>query len=43
MLEFNRVHLFKLLAAMLCIVGVSWLALDYFVPTLIDPHKSGPT
>ena len=32
MLGFNRWHLFKGLAAILCIVGMSWLALDYFVP-----------
>jgi TRAP-type uncharacterized transport system substrate-binding protein len=34
MLAFNRWHLFKLLAAMLCIAGVSWLALSYFMPAL---------
>jgi TRAP-type uncharacterized transport system substrate-binding protein len=32
MLGFNRWHLFKLFAALLLIVGMSWLALDYFVP-----------
>ena len=32
MLGFNRWHLFKGLAVILCIVGMSWLALDYFVP-----------
>jgi TRAP-type uncharacterized transport system substrate-binding protein len=34
MLGFNRWHLFKLIAAALCIVGVSWLALSYFIPAL---------
>jgi TRAP-type uncharacterized transport system substrate-binding protein len=32
MLGFNRWHLIKLFAALLLIVGMSWLALDYFVP-----------
>ena len=32
MLGFNRWHLFKLIAVILCIVGLSWVALDYFVP-----------
>ena len=32
MLGFNRWHLFKGLAVILCIAGMSWLALDYFVP-----------
>ncbi len=32
MLGFNRWGLVKGLAAVLCIVGMSWLALDYFVP-----------
>jgi uncharacterized protein len=32
MLGFNRWHLFKGLAVILCIVGMSWLALVYFVP-----------
>ncbi len=32
MLGFNRWHLFKGLTVILCIVGMSWLALDYFVP-----------
>jgi hypothetical protein len=32
MLRFNRWGLAKGLAAVLCIVGLSWLALDYFVP-----------
>ena len=32
MLGFNRWHLLKLIAAMLCIVGMSWLALAYFIP-----------
>jgi hypothetical protein len=32
MLGFNRWHLFKSVTAILCIVGMSWLALDYFVP-----------
>src|SRR4249920_3001183 len=32
MLGFSRWGLAKGLAALLCIVGVSWLALDYFVP-----------
>jgi TRAP-type uncharacterized transport system substrate-binding protein len=32
MLGFNRWHLVKLFAAVLFIVGISWLALDYFVP-----------
>jgi TRAP-type uncharacterized transport system substrate-binding protein len=32
MLGFNRWHLFTGLAAILCIVGMSWLALDYLVP-----------
>jgi TRAP-type uncharacterized transport system substrate-binding protein len=32
MLGFNRWGLAKGLAAVLCIVGLSWLALDYFVP-----------
>jgi TRAP-type uncharacterized transport system substrate-binding protein len=31
-LEFDHWHLLKGLAAILCIVGMSWLALDYFVP-----------
>ncbi len=34
MLGFNRWHLLKLFAATLCIVGVSWLALSYFMPTI---------
>jgi TRAP-type uncharacterized transport system substrate-binding protein len=33
MLGFNRWHLFKLFAATLGIVGISWLALSYFIPT----------
>jgi TRAP-type uncharacterized transport system substrate-binding protein len=32
MLGFNRWHLFKLLAAILCIVGIVWLGLEYFIP-----------
>ena len=32
MLGLNRWHLFKMIAAIVCIVGMSWLALDYFVP-----------
>ena len=32
MLGFNRWHLFKGLAVIVCIVGMSWLAVDYFVP-----------
>src|SRR5450759_3658355 len=32
MLRFSRWYLFKGLAAILCIVGISWLALDYFIP-----------
>src|SRR5947208_10940142 len=28
----NRWHLLKGLAAIVCIVGMSWLALDYFIP-----------
>src|SRR6202048_984822 len=32
MLRFNRWHLFKGLAVIVCIVGMSWLAVDYFVP-----------
>lgn len=32
MLGFNRWHLFKMLAAMLCIAGFVWLALAYFIP-----------
>ena len=32
MLGFNRWHLVKLFAALLFIVGMSWLALDYFIP-----------
>jgi TRAP-type uncharacterized transport system substrate-binding protein len=32
MLGFNRWHLLKLIAAILCIVGMSWLALAYFIP-----------
>ena len=32
MLGFSRWGLAKGLAALLCIVGLSWLALDYFVP-----------
>jgi TRAP-type uncharacterized transport system substrate-binding protein len=33
MLGFNRWHLFKGLALMVCILGTSWLVLDYLVPT----------
>lgn len=32
MLGFNRWHLFKGLAAILCIVGIASLALLYFIP-----------
>jgi hypothetical protein len=32
MLSFNGWHLVKLVAALLFILGMSWLALDYFVP-----------
>jgi TRAP-type uncharacterized transport system substrate-binding protein len=32
MLGFNRWHLVKVFAALLLIVGMSWLALDYFIP-----------
>jgi len=32
MFGFDRWHLFKGLAAIVCIVGISWIALDYFVP-----------
>jgi hypothetical protein len=32
MFGFNRWHLFKGLAVIVCIVGMSWLAVDYFVP-----------
>jgi TRAP-type uncharacterized transport system substrate-binding protein len=32
MLGFNRWHLFKGLAAILCIVSIVWLALAYFIP-----------
>jgi TRAP-type uncharacterized transport system substrate-binding protein len=32
MLGFNRWHLFTGLVAIFCIVGMSWLALDYLVP-----------
>ena len=32
MLGFNRWHLVKLFAALLFILGMSWLALDYFIP-----------
>jgi len=34
MLGFNRRHLIRLFAATLCIVGISWLALSYFMPAL---------
>jgi TRAP-type uncharacterized transport system substrate-binding protein len=33
MFRFSRRHLFKGLVAILCILGISWLALDYFVPS----------
>src|SRR5450759_4889957 len=32
MLGFNRWHLLKGLAVFLCIVGISWFALVYFIP-----------
>jgi TRAP transporter TAXI family solute receptor len=32
MLGFNRWHLFEVLAVILCIAGISWLALGYFIP-----------
>lgn len=32
MLGFNRWHLFKVLAVILSIAGISWLALAYFIP-----------
>jgi hypothetical protein len=32
MLGFNRWHLFKMLAAILCIAVMAWLALAYFIP-----------
>jgi len=33
MFGFSRRQLFKRLAAIFCILGISWLALDYFVPS----------
>jgi len=33
MFRFSRRQLFKGLAAIFCILGISWLALDYFVPS----------
>src|SRR5580658_264995 len=33
MFRFSRRQLFKGLAAIVCILGISWLALDYFVPS----------
>lgn len=39
MLGFNRWHLFRLFAATLCIVGISWLALSYFMPALPSTVK----
>ena len=33
MFRFSRRQLFKGLVAILCILGISWLALDYFVPS----------
>jgi TRAP-type uncharacterized transport system substrate-binding protein len=32
MLGFNRRHFAKGLAALLCVVGISWFALNYFIP-----------
>ena len=32
MLGFNRWHPFEVLAVILCIAGISWLALAYFIP-----------
>jgi len=32
MLEFNRWHAFKILAAILCIAGFAWLGLAYLIP-----------
>ena len=32
MLGFNHWHLFRLISAAFCIVGMSWLALAYFIP-----------
>ena len=32
MLGFNRWHPFEVLAVILCIAGISWLALGYFIP-----------
>src|ERR1035437_9558795 len=33
MFGFSRRQLFKTLAAIFCILGISWFALDYFVPS----------
>ena len=33
MLGFNRWHAIAMLAAILCITGLGWLALAYFIPT----------
>ena len=33
MFRFSRRQLFKGLAPIFCILGISWLALDYFVPS----------
>src|ERR1039458_2134292 len=33
MFRFSRQQLFKTLAAIFCILGISWLALDFFVPS----------
>ena len=32
MLGFNRGHLIRMVAAILCVAGVAWLALVYLIP-----------